>query len=325
MSWRTPSASHVAPRQMVEPSESERRRREDDEQIARPGAANTIGCTAVPNVTRSPGSSILASFGGTERMSATSAGGVRRPRRSYRTAAFRPAAGCGSPDGSLEAASSWPNACPKVCANSHSRAATMRKERRRDTLDLPSGRVLFKSPRTSRLKKVANTSMAVKRRLVHAKVIPVSTKENFRRPVPKTYSYRYEVSADAGPAGDPLVRKGAAIIEGRYRGRDRFVERRPVDDRSRHLSREGRLRAPARGQSDGLSAAERSRRRSEARAHAGLRRRGRAKSRASAPHASTRTCRRRNRARPERRRAVAPPGRRGPTPANEPAAYRKTG
>jgi hypothetical protein len=54
---------------------------------------------------------------------------------------------------------------------------------------------------------------------VHGKVISVSTKENFRRPVPKTYSYRYEVNADAGPAGEPLVRAGAAIIEGRYRGR----------------------------------------------------------------------------------------------------------
>jgi hypothetical protein len=54
---------------------------------------------------------------------------------------------------------------------------------------------------------------------VHGKVVAVSTKENFRRPVPKTYSYRYEVVGDAGPAGDPLVRAGAAIIEGRYRGR----------------------------------------------------------------------------------------------------------
>jgi hypothetical protein len=54
---------------------------------------------------------------------------------------------------------------------------------------------------------------------IHGKVVAVSTKENFRRPVPKTYSYRYEVTGDAGPAGDPLVRAGAAIIEGRYRGR----------------------------------------------------------------------------------------------------------
>jgi hypothetical protein len=60
---------------------------------------------------------------------------------------------------------------------------------------------------------------AAKRRFVHAKVVPVNTKENFRRPVPKTYSYRYEVGADAGPLDDPLVRKGAAIIESRYRGR----------------------------------------------------------------------------------------------------------
>jgi hypothetical protein len=53
----------------------------------------------------------------------------------------------------------------------------------------------------------------------NGKFVGVSTKENFRRPVPKTYSYRYEVTDDAGPAGQPLVRAGAAIIEGRYRGR----------------------------------------------------------------------------------------------------------
>jgi hypothetical protein len=53
----------------------------------------------------------------------------------------------------------------------------------------------------------------------NGKFVAVSTKENFRRPVPKTYSYRYEVNDDAGPAGQPLVRAGAAIIEGRYRGR----------------------------------------------------------------------------------------------------------
>jgi hypothetical protein len=53
----------------------------------------------------------------------------------------------------------------------------------------------------------------------NGKVVGVSTKENFRRPIPKTYSYRYEVTGDAGPAGDPLVRAGAAIIESRYRGR----------------------------------------------------------------------------------------------------------
>jgi hypothetical protein len=54
---------------------------------------------------------------------------------------------------------------------------------------------------------------------IHGKVVAVSTKDNFRRPVPKTYSYRYEVIGDAGPADAPLVRAGAAIIEGRYRGR----------------------------------------------------------------------------------------------------------
>lgn len=52
-----------------------------------------------------------------------------------------------------------------------------------------------------------------------AKIVGVSTKDNFRRPVPKTYSYRYEVINDAGPAGQPLVQAGAAIIESRYRGR----------------------------------------------------------------------------------------------------------
>ncbi len=53
----------------------------------------------------------------------------------------------------------------------------------------------------------------------NGKVVAVSTNDNFRRPVPKTYSYRYEVIGDAGPEGAPLVRAGAAIIEGRYRGR----------------------------------------------------------------------------------------------------------
>jgi hypothetical protein len=53
----------------------------------------------------------------------------------------------------------------------------------------------------------------------NGKVVGVSSKENFRRPVPKTYSYRYEVTGDAGPVGEPLVRAGAAIIESRYRGR----------------------------------------------------------------------------------------------------------
>jgi hypothetical protein len=63
-----------------------------------------------------------------------------------------------------------------------------------------------------------------------AKIVAVATKDNFRRPVPKTYSYRYEVAADAGPAGDPLVSAGAAIIESRYRGRGASwqVSRSPV-------------------------------------------------------------------------------------------------
>ena len=71
-------------------------------------------------------------------------------------------------------------------------------------------------------------------RAIHAKVVAVSTKDNFRRPVPKTYSYRYEVAADAGPAGDPLIGRGAAIIESRYRGRGASwkIARSPVSDES---------------------------------------------------------------------------------------------
>ncbi len=67
-------------------------------------------------------------------------------------------------------------------------------------------------------------------RVKTAKVVAVASKDNFRRPVPKTFSYRYEVAADAGPAGNPLVSKGAAIIESRYRGRGASwqVSRSPV-------------------------------------------------------------------------------------------------
>lgn len=67
---------------------------------------------------------------------------------------------------------------------------------------------------------------------INAKVVAVSTKDNHRRPVPKTYTYRYEVAADAGPPGDPIVRAGAAIIEGRYRGRSASwnVGRSMMDD-----------------------------------------------------------------------------------------------
>jgi hypothetical protein len=50
-------------------------------------------------------------------------------------------------------------------------------------------------------------------------LVAVSTKARFKRLVPKSYSYRYEVGATAGPDGHPLVRAGAAIIETRYRGR----------------------------------------------------------------------------------------------------------
>jgi hypothetical protein len=44
----------------------------------------------------------------------------------------------------------------------------------------------------------------------------VGTKAQFRRAVPKSFSYRYEVASAAGPDGAPEVR---SIIETRYRGR----------------------------------------------------------------------------------------------------------
>jgi hypothetical protein len=44
----------------------------------------------------------------------------------------------------------------------------------------------------------------------------VGTKAQFRRAVPKSYSYRYEVGSGGGPDGAPEVR---SIIETRYRGR----------------------------------------------------------------------------------------------------------
>lgn len=73
-----------------------------------------------------------------------------------------------------------------------------------------------------------------KTRANHAKVIAVNTKDNFRRPVPKSFSYRYEVASDAGPAGQPLISRGAAIIESRYRGRGASwkIARSPVSDES---------------------------------------------------------------------------------------------
>lgn len=46
----------------------------------------------------------------------------------------------------------------------------------------------------------------------------LSSKQRFRRSPPKSYSYRYEIAATAGPPGDPLVNAGAAILETRYRG-----------------------------------------------------------------------------------------------------------
>jgi hypothetical protein len=64
----------------------------------------------------------------------------------------------------------------------------------------------------------------------HAKLVAVSTKDNFRRAVPKAYSYRYEIAGDAGPDGEPLVRAGSVIIESRYRGRSAnwTIARSPV-------------------------------------------------------------------------------------------------
>ena len=71
----------------------------------------------------------------------------------------------------------------------------------------------------------------VKMKTVITKVTAVATKEKYRRPiVPKSYSYRYEVGSDAGPADDPLIEAGAGIIESRYRGRTSQwrVSRSPV-------------------------------------------------------------------------------------------------
>ena len=166
--------------------------------------------------------------------------------------------------------------------------------------------------------------MASQRSSLHAKVIPLSAKDHVRRLVPKTYSYRYEVAADAGPAGDPLVRKGAAIIEGRYRGRAASwnIGRSTVDPATYlakgsyvHPLEDNPMAYPPRH----VPAAEK---------HA--RTPGFA---ASAPQKITRPAARFDtNVPPPKPRSIAPrpsvaplPARRGPTPANEPAAYRKTG
>jgi hypothetical protein len=168
---------------------------------------------------------------------------------------------------------------------------------------------------------------AAKHRLVHAKVVPVSTKENFRRPVPKTYSYRYEVGADAGPAGDPVVRKGAAMIEGRYRGRAASwnIGRSMIDDQTFlakgsyvHPLAENPMAyppriAPAQAKTHGptpgfaASAGQKVVRAAPSRIDSNV---------PPVKPGSTGT-----------QPAAAPPGSaiRRPTPANEPAAYRKTG
>jgi cell pole-organizing protein PopZ len=57
----------------------------------------------------------------------------------------------------------------------------------------------------------------------------VGTKGRFRRAVSKSFSYRYEIGATAGPDGAPSVR---AIIESNYRGRAASwtIKRSPISD-----------------------------------------------------------------------------------------------
>jgi len=52
--------------------------------------------------------------------------------------------------------------------------------------------------------------------MARPKIIGVGTKSQFRRAVPKSYSYRYEVASAAGPGDAPHV---SAVIETRYRGK----------------------------------------------------------------------------------------------------------
>jgi hypothetical protein len=77
-------------------------------------------------------------------------------------------------------------------------------------------------------------------------LVALGTKARFRRGVPKSYSYRYEVAASGGPPDAPLVDAGAGIIEGRYRGRTaswRFSESMLS---TRTYTVQGRYVAPAR-------------------------------------------------------------------------------
>jgi hypothetical protein len=48
------------------------------------------------------------------------------------------------------------------------------------------------------------------------KIVGVGTKSQFRRAVPKSYSYRYEVASATGPGDAPHV---TSVIETRYRGK----------------------------------------------------------------------------------------------------------
>jgi hypothetical protein len=50
-------------------------------------------------------------------------------------------------------------------------------------------------------------------------LVQVSAKRFKRAAFHKSYSYRYEVGHAAGPADNPLITPGCAIIESRYRGR----------------------------------------------------------------------------------------------------------
>jgi hypothetical protein len=52
--------------------------------------------------------------------------------------------------------------------------------------------------------------------MARPKIVGVGTKSQFRRAVPKSYSYRYEVASAAGPGDAPQV---SAVIETRYRGK----------------------------------------------------------------------------------------------------------
>jgi hypothetical protein len=52
--------------------------------------------------------------------------------------------------------------------------------------------------------------------MARPKLIGVGTKAQFRRAVPKSYSYRYEVGSASGPDDAPRV---SAVIETRYRGK----------------------------------------------------------------------------------------------------------